>query len=57
MSFIDSTGIALLLRMIDRCEQVPVPIAFRISPAISRLLEIIGLEGRIPLDGDAPPSG
>jgi len=50
VTFIDSTGMALLLRLIDRAGSTPV--RFRISRPIERLLEIIGLEGRIPLADD-----
>lgn len=53
VTFIDSTGMALLLRLIDRAGSTPV--RFRISPPIERLLEIIGLEGQIPLVDDGSP--
>ena len=55
VTFIDSTGMALLLRMIDRAGALPV--RFRTSAAIERLLEIIGLEGRIPLAEDDETGG
>ena len=53
MTFIDSTGMALLLRLIDVAGAPAV--RFRISSAIERLLEIIGLDGRLP--STAPPGG
>jgi anti-sigma B factor antagonist len=54
VTFIDSTGMALLLRMIERAGAIPV--RFRVSAAIERLLEIIGLEGQIPLAEHEPPA-
>jgi anti-sigma B factor antagonist len=53
VTFIDSTGMALLLRLLD-VPDAP-PLRFRVSPAIERLLEIIGLEGRLPLEGAVEP--
>ena len=50
VTFIDSTGMALLLRLVERAGALRVQ--FRISPAIARLLEIIGLDGRLPLADD-----
>jgi len=52
VTFIDSSGVALLLRMIDRCGERPP--RFQISPVIARLLEIIGLSERIPLAEPEP---
>jgi anti-anti-sigma factor len=55
ITFIDSTGIQLLLRMTERCGGAPrltvIP-----SAAVQRLLEITGLQEHLPL-GDAPPLG
>jgi anti-anti-sigma factor len=48
VSFIDSTGIQLLLRMCERCSEVG---RLRIVPsdAVERLLDITGLRDQLPL--------
>jgi len=48
ITFIDSTGIQLLLRLSDR---TPERITIVASPAISRLLDITGLSDQLPLAG------
>jgi anti-anti-sigma factor len=55
VTFIDSTGIQLLLRINDRCdadrrlEIVP-------SPAVERLLDITGLRDQLPLAASSGPA-
>jgi anti-anti-sigma factor len=52
ITFIDSTGIQLLLRMNERCAGVE-RLAIVASPAVERLLDITGLREQLPLVADA----
>lgn len=54
VTFMDSTGMALLLDMLER--RGAVELRFAISPPIERLLELVGLAGRLPLAQDGTPS-
>jgi anti-sigma B factor antagonist len=55
VTFIDSTGIQLLLRMNERCDESR-RLEIISSPAVERLLEITGLRGELPLAEDAGAS-
>lgn len=48
ITFIDSTGIQLLLRMNERCNGA-ARLEILASPAVERLLDITGLRDQLPL--------
>jgi anti-sigma B factor antagonist len=60
LRFMDSSGIALLLRMNDACEQADRLRIVNGSPAVVRALDITGVRGQLPIissddDPCAPP--
>ena len=52
VTFIDSTGLRLLIRMNDRCPNGRL--AIRSTPVVDRLLEITGLLDQLPLAPEDP---
>jgi anti-anti-sigma factor len=48
ITFIDSTGLQLLLRMNERCDEAQ-RLEIVASPAVERLLDITGLRDQLPL--------
>ena len=52
VTFIDSTGLRLLIRMNERCPNGRL--AIRSTPVVDRLLEITGLLDQLPLLPDDP---
>lgn len=52
LTFIDSTGVALVLRAIERCRTAAVPLRIAAGPPlVMRTFELLGLLRELPLDG------
>jgi anti-anti-sigma factor len=59
VTFMDSSGVALLLSLWRRCRRDGVTLMIaRLSPAVRRVLELCGVAGLLPIadDGDGAPS-